>query len=93
MVDLAAFAIFDVTGPGAMDYLQGLVVNQVDVKIGRVIYTPLLNAAGGIVADLTIIRLGRDQFRVVTGGGHGHARQEVVQSTTCRPMARSRSTT
>jgi glycine cleavage system aminomethyltransferase T/glycine/D-amino acid oxidase-like deaminating enzyme len=71
MVDLAAFAIFDVDGPGATDYLQGLVVNQVDVKLGRVIYTPLLNAAGGIVADLTIIRLGRDHYRVVTGGGMG----------------------
>jgi glycine cleavage system aminomethyltransferase T len=71
LVDLAAFAIFDVTGPAALDYLQGLVVNQVDVKVGRVIYTPLLNPVGGIVADLTIIRLARDQFRVVTGGGLG----------------------
>ena len=71
MVDLAAFAIFDVTGAGAMGYLQGLVVNQVDVPVGRVIYTPLLNAAGGIVADLTIIRLAHDRYRVVTGGGMG----------------------
>lgn len=71
MVDLAAFAIFDVTGPGAMAYLQGLVVNQVDVPVGRVIYTPLLSPAGGIVADLTIIRLRHDLFRVVTGGGMG----------------------
>ncbi|MFI5199693.1 MAG: FAD-dependent oxidoreductase, partial [Candidatus Limnocylindrales bacterium] len=71
MVDLAAFAIFDVTGPDAMAYLQGLVVNQVDVKVGRVVYTPLLNEAGGIVADLTIIRLAHDRFRVVTGGGMG----------------------
>ena len=71
MVDLAAFAIFDVTGPGALDYLQGLVVGQVDVPVGRVVYTPLLNAAGGIIADLTIIRLAHDAFRVVTGGGMG----------------------
>ena len=71
MVDLAAFAIFDVTGPGALAYLQGLVVNQVDVTVGRVIYTPLLNAAGGIFADLTIMRLGGTHFRVVTGGGLG----------------------
>ena len=71
MVDLAAFAIFDVTGPGSMAYLQGLVVNQVDVPVGRVIYTPLLSPAGGIVADLTIIRLRHDLFRVVTGGGMG----------------------
>jgi glycine cleavage system aminomethyltransferase T/glycine/D-amino acid oxidase-like deaminating enzyme len=71
MVDLAAFAIFDVTGPGATAYLQGLVVNQVDVQNGRVIYTPLLNAAGGIFADLTIIRLAHDHYRIVTGGGMG----------------------
>ena len=71
MVDLAAFAIFDVTGPGALDYLQGLVVSQMDVPVGRVVYTPLLAANGGIVADLTIMRLGHDTFRVVTGGGMG----------------------
>jgi glycine cleavage system aminomethyltransferase T/glycine/D-amino acid oxidase-like deaminating enzyme len=71
MIDLAAFAIFDVSGPAAMAYLQGLVVNQVDVPVGRVVYTPLLNAAGGIVADLTIIRLAHDRYRVVTGGGMG----------------------
>jgi glycine cleavage system aminomethyltransferase T len=71
MVDLAAFAIFDVSGPGSLAYLQGLVVNQVDVPVGRVVYTPLLNEAGGIVADLTIMRLGHDLFRVVTGGGMG----------------------
>ena len=59
MVDLSAFAIFDVSGPGALAYLEGLVVSPVDVPVGRVIYTPLLNAAGGIVADLTIMRLGR----------------------------------
>jgi glycine cleavage system aminomethyltransferase T len=71
MVDLSAFAIFDVTGPGAMAYLQGLIVAQADVPVGRVIYTPLLNEAGGIFADLTIMRLARDRYRVVTGGGMG----------------------
>ena len=71
MVDLAAFAIFDVTGPGALDCLQALVVAQVDVPVGRVVYTPLLAENGGIFADLTIMRLGHDTFRVVTGGGMG----------------------
>ncbi len=71
MVDLTAFAIFDVTGPGALDYIQRMVVNQADVAVGRVVYTPLLNGEGGIKADLTIMRLGERQFRVVTGGGLG----------------------
>ena len=41
------------------------------MPVGRVVYTPLLTEAGGIVADLTIMRLGHDRFRVVTGGGMG----------------------
>ncbi|HXG41003.1 MAG TPA: FAD-dependent oxidoreductase, partial [Candidatus Limnocylindrales bacterium] len=71
MVDLSAFAIFDVTGPAACATLQRLCVNQVDVPVGRVIYTPLLNEAGGIVSDLTIMRLAHDRYRVVTGGYMG----------------------
>ncbi len=71
IVDLSAFAIFDVTGPGAAAALEHLCVARVDVPVGRVIYTPLLNEAGGIYADLTIMRLGEQRFRVVTGGGMG----------------------
>ncbi len=71
MVDLAAFAIFDVTGPAALDSLQGLVVSQLDVPVGRVVYTPVLAENGGFVSDLTIMRLAHDHFRIVTGGGMG----------------------
>ncbi len=77
MVDLSAFAIFDVTGPGALAALEQLCVSKIDVPIGRVIYTPLLNGAGGIVADLTIMRLAHDRFRVVTGGGMGMRDKQV----------------
>jgi glycine cleavage system aminomethyltransferase T/glycine/D-amino acid oxidase-like deaminating enzyme len=71
MVDLTAFAVFDVTGAGALDYVQRMVVNQIDGPVGRVVYTPLLNAHGGMKADLTVMRLGERHFRVVTGGGLG----------------------
>src|SRR5712691_3009655 len=71
MVDLTAFAVFDVCGPGALAYLQRLVVAEMDVPVGRVVYTSLLNDAGGIKADLTIMRLGDNSFRVVTGGATG----------------------
>jgi glycine cleavage system aminomethyltransferase T len=70
LVDLSAFVVLDVTGPGALDALQGIAVAEMDVPVGRVVYTPFLNEAGGIKADLTIMRLGEDAFRVVTGG-HG----------------------
>ncbi|HEU5009713.1 MAG TPA: FAD-dependent oxidoreductase [Gaiellaceae bacterium] len=71
--DLSAFAIFDVSGPGALDALQKVSMRQVDVPVGRVIYTPWLSPSGGFKADLTIMRLGGEHFRVVTGGAHGMA--------------------
>jgi glycine cleavage system aminomethyltransferase T/glycine/D-amino acid oxidase-like deaminating enzyme len=71
LIDLSAFAIVDVDGPGALAAVQHLAVAQLDVPVGRVVYTSLLDDAGGFRADLTIMRLGADKFRVVTGGHTG----------------------
>ena len=71
LVDLSAFVVFDVTGPGALAALQGLTVAQMNVAVGRVIYTSLLDERGGFKSDLTIMRLGSQWFRVVTGGSTG----------------------
>jgi glycine cleavage system aminomethyltransferase T/glycine/D-amino acid oxidase-like deaminating enzyme len=73
LVDLSAFAIIDVTGPAALDLVQWLAVAQLDVPPGRVVYTSLLDAHGGFKADLTVMRLGAQRFRVVTGGATGMA--------------------
>ncbi|MGB5951311.1 MAG: FAD-dependent oxidoreductase [Ornithinimicrobium sp.] len=69
--DLSAFCIFDVVGRGALDAVQSIIVGQANVAVGRVIYTPVLDAKGGFVSDLTVMRLKHDTFRVVTGGAHG----------------------
>jgi heterotetrameric sarcosine oxidase gamma subunit len=71
LVDLSAFAVLDVTGPGALAAVQSAAVSQLDVAAGRVVYTSLLNEAGGFVGDLTVMRLGPRHFRVVTGGATG----------------------
>jgi glycine cleavage system aminomethyltransferase T/glycine/D-amino acid oxidase-like deaminating enzyme len=71
LVDLSAFAIFDITGPAALEAVQSVVVAQADVRPGRVIYTSLLDEKGGFKADLTLMRLGAEHFRVVTGGATG----------------------
>ncbi len=75
--DLSAFAIFDVQGAGALDALQDAVLAQMDVPVGRVVYTPVLSPGGGFKSDLTIMRLGDDHFRIVTGGAHGMADRKL----------------
>ena len=69
--DLSAFTIFDITGPGALNAVQGVALRQMDVPVGRNVYTPVLSTHGGFKSDLTIMRLGDEQFRVVTGGASG----------------------
>jgi len=76
VIDLTAFAVFDVVGRGAMHALQRIVVSQADVAPGKVIYTSVLDEQGGIKADLTVMRLGVDHYRVVSGGLHGMADQK-----------------
>ncbi len=75
--DLSSFAIFDVKGAGALAALQGAVLAQMDVPVGRVVYTPVLSQGGGFRSDLTIMRLGDDWFRIVTGAAHGMADRKL----------------
>ncbi|HEY1420906.1 MAG TPA: FAD-dependent oxidoreductase [Candidatus Dormibacteraeota bacterium] len=71
MFDLSAFTIFDIVGPGALATVQCVALRQMDVPVGRVVYTPVLAHNGGFKSDLTIMRLGEQRFRVVTGGASG----------------------
>ena len=71
MVDLTAFNEFDFEGPGTLAFLDHMTVNSCNVPVGRSVYTPLLTADGGFRSDLTIMRLGENHFRVVTGAFDG----------------------
>ncbi len=73
MFDLTAFCVFDITGPGALETVQNVSMRQMDVATGKVVYTPVLSPSGTFKSDLTVMRLGDEQFRVVTGGAHGMA--------------------
>ena len=71
LFDLTPFAKFEITGPGALDALQGLTTNQMNKPVGSITYTSMLTPGGGIKCDLTITRLGDENFMVVTGGAMG----------------------
>lgn len=68
MFNLSSLAVIEVSGPGALAFLNRIAANQIDRPIGRLVYTSLLNERGGIVADLTIARVAAERFWVATGG-------------------------
>ena len=67
LIDLTPFGKFEVSGPGALLTLQWLCTADVDVPVGRAVYTQMLNTRGGIEADMTVTRMGADRFRVTSG--------------------------
>ena len=71
MFDLTPFAKFEVAGPGSLDALQRLSTNQMNKPVGTITYTSMLTTSGGIKCDLTVTRLAKDRFMVVTGGAMG----------------------
>ena len=59
VIDMSLMAKLIVQGPDAAAVLYRLSANDVAREVGRLVYTQWLNEAGGIVADLTVTRLGR----------------------------------
>lgn len=64
--DQTSFSKYAVSGPGALASLQRICGADVDVAIGRAVYTPWLAEHGGYEADLTVTRTGADSFYVVS---------------------------
>ena len=67
LVDLSAFQIYELSGPGAMDYADYLAVNKIAGPAGRAVYTPWLTPDGGFHSDLTMMVMAPDRVRIVTG--------------------------
>ena len=67
--DQSSFAKFELQGSDALAALDWLCANDVRKPVGRLTYTQMLNARGGIECDLTVARLAEDRFYIVTGTG------------------------
>ncbi|MFC9677078.1 FAD-dependent oxidoreductase [Streptomyces sp. NPDC056949] len=64
LYDMTPLRRLEVTGPGALGFLQRMTSNNLAKKPGAVTYTLLLNEAGGIRSDLTVARLAPDLFQI-----------------------------
>jgi aminomethyltransferase len=66
LFDLTHLGKVEVTGPGALGMLQGLVTNDLSrAVVGDALYNLVLNEGGGVIEDLIVYRLGPERFFVV----------------------------
>ena len=68
LYDMTSLAKLEVTGAGALQFLDGLVTNRIDKPVGSVTYTAMCDERGGIRSDLTIARLGDSSFQIGANG-------------------------
>ncbi|PJR15282.1 GcvT family protein [Sinorhizobium meliloti] len=90
LFDMTSFGKIRVEGRDALAFLQRLCANEMNVEPGRVVYTQMLNARGGIESDLTVTRLSQTAFFLVVPGAtlqrdlawlRKHVRDEFVVIT------------
>ncbi|MEO8849509.1 MAG: FAD-dependent oxidoreductase [Casimicrobiaceae bacterium] len=67
LFDQTSFAKFLLKGRDALGVLERLCANRIDVAIGRIVYTAMLNARGCFESDLTIARIAANEFFILTG--------------------------
>ncbi len=67
LFDMTSFGKLRIQGSGALALLQELAANDIDKPVGSVTYTQFLNPKGGIESDVTVTRLKKDQFRLISG--------------------------
>lgn len=67
VIDQSSFSKYQVDGPQAESFLNRVCSNNVAVPIGKMVYTQWLNDRGGIEADVTVTRIAKDRFLVISG--------------------------
>lgn len=67
LYDQTSFAKLLMQGRDAARVLNRICAADINVEVGRSVYTGLLNSRGGYESDLTVMRLGPEKFLMVTG--------------------------
>lgn len=70
LLDMTAFAKCEVSGPGAAEWLEGLMANRLPGRDGRIGLCHLLSANGGVRSEFTVWREAADRFYLVSAGAY-----------------------
>ena len=66
LYELSPFSKFEIKGVAAHSELQRICTANIKNETGRSTYTQMLNKAGGIEADLTVICIEENHFRIIS---------------------------
>ncbi|MFD0484206.1 FAD-dependent oxidoreductase [Kineococcus sp. GCM10028916] len=69
MYDMTPLKRVVVSGPGSVEFLERLTTSKMDKSIGSVTYTLFLDPAGGVRSDVTVARLGAEEFQIGINSG------------------------
>ena len=87
--DQTSFAKLLLQGADALSEMQRLAANDMDVPVGRSVYTGLLNKRGGYESDVTVSRLSAIRVPDRDRHGAGRARRRLDQAQSARGRARN----
>jgi len=68
--DLTAFSKYDLKGQKTHGELQKICTANVKDEIGKTTYTQMLNEDGGIEADLTVVCMDKNYFRIISSAAN-----------------------
>ena len=66
LFELSPFSKYEIKGEKAHEELQRLCTANIKNEIGKCTYTHMLNEAGGIETDLTVVCIDKNNFRIIS---------------------------
>ena len=66
VLDQTSFAKYEVSGPGALGFLEHMCANRTSEVTGKIVITQMLTQRGGIECDLSVTKTGANRWYVVS---------------------------
>lgn len=70
ILDMSAFAKFEVSGSGAADWLDTLMANRIPKNVGRLTLCHMLTPLGGVRSEFTVYKMAPDHYYLVSAGAY-----------------------
>ncbi|WP_415315654.1 GcvT family protein [Candidatus Pelagibacter sp. Uisw_137] len=81
LYELSPFSKYEIKGKQAHSELQRICTANIKNEIGRSTYTQMLNEAGGIETDLTVICIDKNHFRIISSAAtRTHDKAHIIKN-------------